>query len=43
MLQVIASSLPEQQQNGFRGIGYYSQFDLNEYKGFYKIEEIYEV
>ena len=43
-LEVIANSLPVQQSaTGFKGMGYYTQFDLNEYKGFYKIEEIYEV
>ncbi len=44
MLQVISNSLPEQQSNqGFKGLCYYTQFDLNEYKGTYKIEEIYQI
>jgi len=44
MLQVIANSAPQTPNtNGFKGLAHYTQFDLNEYKGFYKIEEVYEV
>jgi len=45
MLQVIANSTPEQQsKNGFRGTGYYLQNSMTiDYKGFYKIVEIYEI
>ena len=42
ILQVIANS-SSQQSNGFKGLCHYSQFDLNEYKGFYEIREIYEI
>jgi hypothetical protein len=43
MLQVIANSPPPNSVTGFKSMAFYTQFDLNEYKGFYKITEVYEV
>lgn len=45
MIQVIANSVPKTpQENGFRGAMYYTQPSMEvDYKGFYKIEEIYEI
>jgi hypothetical protein len=44
MLQVIANSAPTTPaSNGFKGIAAYTSIDLNEYKGYYKITEYYEV
>ena len=44
-LQVIANAGDSIQKSGsgFKGLCHYTQFDFNEYKGFYKIVEIYEV
>jgi len=43
MFQVIASSAPQtSNQNGFRGLAYYTNMELD-YTGYYKIDEVYEV
>lgn len=42
MLQVIANSPPPNPSTGFKSMAFYTQFDLD-YKGYYKIEEIYIV
>lgn len=41
MLQVIATN--NNPNSSFKGFAYYTQFDLNEYRGFYKIEQFFEV
>jgi hypothetical protein len=43
MLQVIANSTPAQSTNGFKGLAHYSGIEIGNYKGFYKIEELYEI
>jgi len=42
MLQVIANSAPPANNNAYRGLAYYTNFSID-YKGFYKIEEIFEI
>jgi hypothetical protein len=42
MLQVIANSPPPNPSTGFKSMAFYTQFNLD-YKGYYKIEEIFEI
>ncbi len=42
MMSMIAKPTQDQNLTNFRGIGYYSQFELD-YKGFYEIKKIFEI
>ena len=44
LLQVIANSVPQTpQKNGFKGACFYNQFEIGNYQGYYKIEEVYHL